>query len=60
MGPDGTVFLFPMMVFPGAVGVSGMVRLFGYLRSRENPPPADAPLPEASPTADASPPVSPS
>jgi hypothetical protein len=37
MGPDGTVFLFPVMVYPGALGVSGIVRLFGYARSRSVP-----------------------
>lgn len=39
MGPDGTVFLLPMMVYPGAVGVSGIVRLFAYLRARDAGPP---------------------
>ncbi|HEV7501995.1 MAG TPA: hypothetical protein VGQ33_18400 [Vicinamibacteria bacterium] len=34
MGPDGMIFLLPMMVYPGAIGVSGIVRLIGLTRSR--------------------------
>ena len=38
MGPDGMIFLLPMMAFPGAIGVSGIIRLFGYARSRGSVP----------------------
>jgi hypothetical protein len=34
MGPDGMIFLFPMMVYPGAVAVSGIARLFAYARRK--------------------------
>jgi hypothetical protein len=46
MGTDGMIFLFPMMAYPGAIAVSGIVRLFGYARARSDRPPAlseDAP-----------------
>jgi hypothetical protein len=34
MGDDSMIFLLPMMVYPCAIGTSGIVRLFGLARSR--------------------------
>jgi len=44
IGDDAMIFLFPFMAYPGAIAVSGIVRLFGVGRSRGPRTPAVDPV----------------